>query len=375
VRLSQPLLSVLTAPWSRPPVPTIRPESGDPTGVAPTIVLVGHTGPDRIALGQALLRWCELSWFLDEGPIIDARRTPGDDQLPTTWRLGLEPNLRQVHAVERDRITRSDIDAYLLGEINRARSLAAEATAAGARTHMLPQSPRDVADDGEFHYVVLGPSAASDPGRPSPEASRYLNEHTPDKPRIARNALVLAVPSSAGLEHARETVKDFLAWDGVARRFVQEELSEARRTRLRDSLDAARKAVPEAIRQAYSIVVTLGANNSIEAFRVAIGADPLFRTIKADPRSRIQETAITADALLPDGPYQLWRSGETARRVSYLVGAFAELPQLPKMLRRQAIFDTLVAGCRAGAYVLRTIRPDRTVPHLLAPGAGRCRPG
>ncbi|MCL4544313.1 MAG: DUF499 domain-containing protein [Chloroflexi bacterium] len=325
------------------------------------LVLVGHTRPDRIELEKALQRWCELSWFLDEAPIIEARRQSGNAaHLPSSWRLGLEPNLRQIHFVERERVTRADIDVYLLAEIQRTRSLTAEAPAAGAHTHLLPQSPRDVADDGEFHYVVLGPSAAADSGRASPEASRYLNEHTPDKPRIARNALVLTAPSTAGLEHARETVKDYLAWDAVSRRFTQEELSEARRTRLRDSLDAARRAVPEAIRQAYCIVVTLGATNSVEAFRVAVVAEPLFRTIKEDRRARIQETAITADALLPDGPYQLWRSGETARRVSYLVGAFAELPQLPKMLRRQAILDTLVAGCRDGAYVLQTIRPDRT---------------
>jgi hypothetical protein len=46
-------------------------------------------------------------------------------------------------------------------------------------------------------------------------------------------------------------------------------------------------------------------------------------------------TSITAEALLPDGPYNLWRE-ETSRRVGF-VGAFAQLPHLPKMLKAQAI--------------------------------------
>lgn len=82
--------------------------------------------------------------------------------------------------------------------------------------------------------------------------------------------------------------------------------------------------------------------------------------IKSDPRARIQETAVSAGALLPDGPYDLWRSGETSRGVKDLVGAFAQFPHLPKMLNRQSILDTLIQGCQEGQFVLRVTRPDRS---------------
>jgi hypothetical protein len=32
------------------------------------------------------------------------------------------------------------------------------------------------------------------------------------------------------------------------------------------------------------------------------GTEPLFATVKADKRSRIQDTAISAEAMLPGGP-------------------------------------------------------------------------
>ena len=82
--------------------------------------------------------------------------------------------------------------------------------------------------------------------------------------------------------------------------------------------------------------------------------------IKEDGRSRIQEAAVSADALLPGGPYDLWREGEESHRVRDLVNAFAQRAHLPKMLNRRAIVETLVGGCEQGIFVLRLTRPDKS---------------
>ena len=75
-------------------------------------------------------------------------------------------------------------------------------------------------------------------------------------------------------------------------------------------------------------------------------------------RSRIKDSAINAESLLPGGPYDLWTDGQTAKCVKDLTGAFAQLPRLPKMLKAEPILDTLVDGCRQGAFVLKLTRPD-----------------
>ena len=107
-------------------------------------------------------------------------------------------------------------------------------------------------------------------------------------------------------------------------------------------------------------VVTVSEKDEAHAFKITVTDEPHFTTIKNDSRSRVQDTAITAEALLPDGPYALWKEGETSRRVKDLAGAFAQLPHLPKMLRAQAIVETLVEGCEAGTFVLRLMRPDHS---------------
>lgn len=327
------------------------------------MLLIGHTRPDKIELEKALRRWADTSWFLDEAATQEVEIAPdGTRSLPKSWRLGSRPNLRQMHYDAcQFRVPPELISAKLLDEIQKLKSLTAWASAAGARVHNLPERPSDIEDDGEFHYAVLGPRAASDAGQPAGEARRFLNETTgSDRPRVYRNAVILAVPSRDGLELARDRILDYLGWEEVRAQLKTQQLDPLREQMLAVSLEQARKAIPEAIRQAYSIVVTVGEKNEIQAFKVTVGSDPLFKIIKDDPRARIQDTAVSSEALLPGGPYDLWRSGETSRRLKDLEGAFAQFPHLPKMLNRKAIHDTLIDGCVEGTLVLRLVRPDHT---------------
>ena len=301
----------------------------------------------------------------DEGAISDAEiGADGQRQLPKSWRLGSRPNLRQMHHDACLRVSPELIYERLLEEIGKLRSLTTGASAAGARVHNLPQRPRDIEDDGEFHYAVLGPRAASDFSRASAEAKRFLEETTAaDRPRVYRNAVVLAVPSRDGLEVAQNHIREYLGWEDVRAQLKEQYVDDPLRLETVSIYSAtARKSIPEAMQQAYSIVVTVSDKNEIQAFKITVESGrPLFEQIKADSRSRMQDTAISAEALLPDGPYNLWRPGETSRRVKDLGGAVAQFPHLPKMLNRKAILDTLVGGCVEGMFVLRLTRADHSV--------------
>ena len=323
-------------------------------------VLLGSVRPDKIELEKGLARWSQSSYWLD-----DLYTAVSEGQLPGTWRLGNRPNLTQMHAVAAKNIPDDTVRARLLDDIGRAKALTANASAAGVRVHTLPTRPKDIEDDGAFHYTVLGPNAASESGKPSAEAKRFLDETTgSDRPRVYRNAVLLVAPSKDGLELAMARVRDYLAWevvrDEVKKQQKDGNVDPARAQTMQINIDKAKGRIPEAIKQAYSIVVTVSEKDEAQAFKITVTEDPHFNTIKADRRSRVQDTAITAEALLPDGPYNLWRAGETARRVKNLAGAFAQLPHLPKMLKASAILDTLVEGCEQGTFVLRLTRPDGT---------------
>ncbi|MBN1139681.1 MAG: ATP-binding protein [Anaerolineae bacterium] len=328
------------------------------------MVLLGQTRPDRIELEKALRRWTELSWFLDEDVAYDGSAQEG--ALPRAWRLGSRPNLTQMHHDAcQNRVPPELVETKLKQEIDNLNSLTAGAKGAGARVHTMPTSPAQVQDDGDFHFVILPPEAANDPGQPHELAKRFLTETTtPDKPRVNKNAVVLVTPSPAGLEQARQAVLQCLGWEDVRGQLQKQDLAKMDPLRwqmLLGKLSSAQKGISGAIRQAYSVVVTLSAAGQAEAFRVKVDDGPLFAAVKEDRRSRIQETAVSAEALLPGGPYELWHEGESARWLKDLVGAFAQHPHLPKMLDQGAILDTLVGGCVAGLFVFRLARPDGSV--------------
>lgn len=329
------------------------------------MLLVGPCRPDKIELEKGLARWARSSYWLDDGDLPEK-----DGQLPAEWRLGNRPNLTQMQAAAAEQTPDDVVKAKLLEEIGKTKVLSSGASTLGVRVHTLPTKPRDIEDDGLFHYAVLPPSAASDSGKPSAEAKRFLDETTgSDKPRVFRNAVLLLAPSREGLEVANARVRDQLAWERVLDdltpksdedRKQKGSVDVARLQTLKINIDKARARVPEAIRQAYCIVVTVSDKDEAQAFKLTVTDDPHFEAIKTDPRSRVKDTAITAEALLPDGPYNLWKGGETSRRVKDLAGAFAQLPHLPKMLKAQAIVETLVEGCVQGTFVLKLTRPDRT---------------
>lgn len=323
--------------------------------------LVGPTRPDKISLGKGLMGWLETSWFLDEAADPDRSKSVDAKELPKVWRLGSTPNLNQMHAAACDRVLPEDVELRLDEEIRGAKALSAGASAAGAVVHILPSKPADVSDDGDFHYAVLGRSAASDSGKPSPEARRFLEENTgPSNPRKERNAVVLAVPSRDGLENARQAAKRALGWTEVRKDLAGHELDQLRQARFESASREATQRMREAVSQAYSIVVTVGKDDEIQAYKVTPSESSLFATIEADPRSRILREEINAEALLPGGPYDLWREGEEMRRVAEIAGAFARFPRLPKMLRRGAVLQTIATGIRDGLFVGRARRPDHS---------------
>jgi hypothetical protein len=335
---------------------------GQKASLRDLLLLLGPTRPDRIELEKALRRWADVSWFLDESEFGEGAAVSGPKPLPKVWRLGSRPNLKQMHDDACTKVSAELVEAKLLGEVPRHKLLTSGAKEAGAKVHVLSERPKDIEDDGEFHFAILGPKAVSSSGNPSAEARRFLDETTaPDRPRVYRNAVVLAVPSREGLEVASKRVRDYLGWEEVQHQLKGQDIDPLRQQKLATSLDASRKAIPEAVLQMYGIIVTVSDKNEAQAFKLTVQpGEPLFSQIVRDSRSRIQETAVSADALLPEGPFNLWRQGETSRRVKDLVGAFAQFPHLPKMLRRKEILDTLLQGAREGFFVLRAINPDRT---------------
>ena len=277
---------------------------------------VAPTNPDRIELEKALLRWAQESYWLD-----DKFTATEGNALPEDWRLGNKPNLTQIHREKKSQIENDKglIAVRLDKAIREVKRLTEGASVLGVRVHQLPEKPADIEDDGKFHFAILDTDAASEFGKPSAAARKFIDETTSAaKPRVYRNAVILAVPSKDGVEMVRGRVADLLAWEQVESELKEESkkgsLDAQRMQRLYVEMDKAKKLVPDAIRQAWCIMVTVSEANEIQAFKLSLADEPLFTTMKGDGRSRLQETKITGGvSFYLDGPL---RSLEGRRDVS-----------------------------------------------------------
>jgi Protein of unknown function (DUF499) len=327
------------------------------------LTLLGSGKPDKIELEKALRQWTEVSWFLDEGAFQDAETGQMIYKgLPGYWRLGSHPNLKQMHHDACTRVLPGVIEDKLIDAIRKCSSLTAGASGSGVHVHLLPEKPSEVDDDGDFRYVILGPKGASRPGSPSSEARRFLTEKSgPEAPRVYRNAVLLAVPSVEGLEAVRNAIRDNQGWLQVESQLKGQDIDNNRKQLLELAKKDTQARAAELVKQAYTIVATVSDKNDMQAFKVVLrDSTPLFNVIKADPQSRILEGVVTAEALLPGGPYNLWHEGENEYRVNDMEKAFAQFYRLPKMLNRKAIVETLLNGCRNGLFVLRSTRADHS---------------
>ena len=154
---------------------------------------------------------------------------------------------------------------------------------------------------------------------------------------------------------------ELLGWEEVHAQLTGHEVDAVQAERLRRRLQEARGRVPETVRQAYAVVVTVNERNAVHAFKLAASSRPLFTEIKNDDRSRIKETPVDAGRCCPTDPTSCGAEGEDARLVKDLAGAFARHPRLPKVLTPRVLLDTVLQGVQRGLLVGRLARPDGSI--------------
>jgi len=310
--------------------------------------LLAHPKVDALALGEALKKWRDLSWFLIEDS--------------TAWALSTRPNLTHMHVRAMERLIEPAVDDELRKRIQGTADL--KQADDGVIPHALPQGPQDVPDNVEgLRYLILGPECAVDPGKPLPKAVEdYFKITTgPKNPRTYANTLVALAPDHARLAGLRDQVRRFLGWRGVETSDEFKLLSDLQRKELARRKQASQDGLPDAVRATYSVLLAVDETGRVVAKAIPseIGQPPFERIKKLLSESeRLLVSTLDPELLLPGSYFELWGPDEKSKKVKDLVSAFAQFPRLPRLLRPRALRDTLVRGVQAGKLVLRLVRDD-----------------
>ena len=115
---------------------------------------------DRPVPGRTRSSW-RRDWDAGRGRsywLDDTNMPEKEGQLPAEWRLGNrpepEPDAGGRRGADLRRCGQGPADR---GDRQKAKTLTSGASALGVRVHTLPTKPKDIEDDGLFHYAVLPP--------------------------------------------------------------------------------------------------------------------------------------------------------------------------------------------------------------------------
>ena len=299
--------------------------------------LLAHPDIDKISVEEGLAKWREISWFLKEDRDI--------------WALGTTPNLTRMHVRAMSRLTEDRINDDLVRRIKDAR-LAQNTDDVSA--HALPNSPADIPDNPDLHFVIVGPEYPAVPGAGVSTSLKAFFDRT-----YSNNVIILA-PENSRLAGMRSRIRKILGWEGIESGDEMSLLNTTQQDILRTRKREDETGIVDSVASTYSVLIEVDEAGEIRAHLLSPGPESPFERVKTFlvEAERLLTTALDPDLLVPDSPFELWGDDETSKPVQGLYRMFASLPRLPRLLGRKVFVETLQRGVTEGRIVLRAVRSD-----------------
>ena len=299
--------------------------------------LLAHPDIDKISVEDGLSKWREVSWFLKEDE--------------NSWSLGTTPNLTRMHVRAMGRLTEDRINDDLVKRIREAR-LGQNTDDVSA--HALPNSPADIPDNPELHFVIVGPEYSAVPGADISTPLHAFFDRT-----YPNNVIILA-PDNTRLAGLRSRIRKILGWQGIESGDEMNLLSEPQKALLLQRKRDDEAGIADSIKLTYSVLIAVDEAGEIKAHLLSPGPESPFERAKTFlvEAERLLTTALDPELLTPDSYLGLWGDDETSKPVQGLYHMFASLPRLPRLLGRGVFVETLQRGVTEGRIVLRSVRPD-----------------
>ena len=299
--------------------------------------LLAYPDIDTISVEEGLSKWREISWFLKEND--------------SSWALGTTSNLTSMHTRAMRQLSAERINDDL---VKRIRDAKLGQNADDVAVHLLPNSPADIPDNPDLHFVIVGTEYPAVPGAGVSTSLKAFFDRT-----YSNNVIILA-PENSRLAGMRSRIRKILGWEGIESGDEMNLLNTTQQDILRTRKRDDETGILDSVKSAYSVLIAVDEAGEVKARLLPSGAESPFERVKTflEEEERLLTTALDPDLLTPDSFFELWGDGETSKPIQRLYGMFASLPRLPRLLGRKVFVETLRRGVTKGRIVLRSVRPD-----------------
>ena len=310
---------------------------GQKADVTDLYALLAHAEVDSVSVEKGLDEWRETSWFLKEDG--------------SSWCLGTTPNLTSMHVRAMGRLRPEQLDDNLE---KRVRDAKLGQNTDGVAVYTLPDSPADIPDTPELHFVIVGPDYMARPGTDVSASLRAFFDRT------YPNSVIVLAPEDSRFAGLQYRIRKILAWGDIESGDEVNLLSEPQKALLLQRKRDDEIGISDTVRSTYCVAIAVDEDGEVTARQLPTGAEPTFERVKSFlvEEERLLTKSLDPDLLKSDSYLELWRDDETSKPVQRLYSMFASLPRLPRLLNRDVFDETLRRGVVEGKIVLRDVRGD-----------------
>lgn len=257
------------------------------------------------------------------------------------YRFSFQPNLNKLLADRRASVSAPAIDELVRKEIQKV-----FAQGGGVERVYFPRKSNEVPDRPALTLGVLAPeSSANDSATKS--LLTMLTMESGTSSRTFKSALIWAVAedSTPLLEEARK----LLAWKDIESDAEELKLDEAQHRQIVENSKRAERDLREAVWRAYKNVFLLAEDNSLRKIDLGLVHSSAANSLAELILFRLKQEDIVVDGVSPNFLTRYWPPALPEWSTKSVRDAFYASPKFPRLLKPDAVRDTISRGLDGGA--------------------------
>ncbi|MBI3184665.1 MAG: ATP-binding protein [Myxococcales bacterium] len=262
------------------------------------------------------------------------------------YRFSFQPNLNKLLADRRASVSAPAIDEYVRKEIQKV-----FAAGSGVERVPFPRKSSEVPDRPVLALCILAPeNAASDPATKNFITTMTIESGSSSRTFKSALIWVAAEDPTPLLEEARK----LLAWKDIEGDAAELKLDETQQRQLTENAKRAERDLREAVWRAYKNVFLLADDNSLRKIDLGLVHSSMSTVGLVDViLSRLRQEDIVVDGVSPNFLTRYWPPALPEWSTKSVRDAFYASPKFPRLLKPDAVKDTISRGLDAGsvAYV------------------------
>ena len=266
------------------------------------------------------------------------------------YRFSFQPNLNKLLADRRASVGAPAIEERVRAEIQKVCG-----SGSGVERIYFPRKSNEIPDRPVLALVVLPPeNLASDSATAALIATMTVENGASS--RTFKSGVIWVVAEDATTLH--DEARKLLAWRDIEADSEELKLDEAKQKQLTENAKRAERDLREAVWRSYKNVYLLGEDNSLRKIDLGLVHSSAANSLVELIVSRLKQEDLVVDGVTPNFLARYWPPALPEWSTRSVRDAFYASPKFPRLLKPDAVKETISRGLDAGTIAYVGKAPD-----------------